>query len=86
MTTKTLYLRILSPQNTLFEGSVLSISSRNILGDFDILPEHANFITLIDHQPIIVSTSKKEPLKFDLPLSIIHVFEDKVNIYTRFSE
>jgi len=44
-----------------FEGEAESVSSENQLGKFDVLPQHANFISLIFNEVIIV-TPKKEKI------------------------
>lgn len=41
-------VKVFSPQKILFEGQAKAISSKNSRGKFDILPGHANFITLIE--------------------------------------
>lgn len=79
---QTLTVRIISPSQVIFEGQALAVSSKNIAGNFDILPEHANFITVIKGQPITVHTTQNKSATFNLPLAIIYVTGDKVNIYT----
>ncbi|MBI2593624.1 hypothetical protein HYW44_03200 [Candidatus Daviesbacteria bacterium] len=54
-----LNVKIISPTQTIFEGKVLSISSVNSTGKFDILPFHANFITLVQKNPVILRVKKK---------------------------
>lgn len=49
-----LKVKVLSPNQILFQGLALSISSKNSFGNFDILPYHANFITLVQNQPITI--------------------------------
>lgn len=77
-----LQVTITSPKKELFTGEAKSVSSTNSVGNFDILPEHANFITLIDKKPIIIKSPKGKPLTFIFPLAIISVNSNKVNIYT----
>lgn len=75
-------VRIISPQEVLFAGKALSVSSKNSAGNFDILGEHANFITLIENQPITVRTLDKKTLTFNFPLAIVYTSNNKVSIYT----
>ena len=77
-----LHVRILSPQKTIFEGEVLSVSSRNSAGKFDILPEHANFMTLVENSPVIIQKTNKQKQTFNFPLALIYTAKDQVNIYT----
>ena len=55
----TLTVKIISPTQTIFDGEAYSISSINSLGKFDILPYHANFITLVQKAPITLRVRKK---------------------------
>ncbi|MFH0936710.1 MAG: hypothetical protein V1808_00230 [Candidatus Daviesbacteria bacterium] len=73
---------ITSPRQDIYAGIAISVSSINSAGKFDVLPEHANFVTLIDKKPIIVRTMDKRVLTFNFPLAIISVINNKVRIYT----
>lgn len=77
-----LHLRILSPSQTFFEGEVNSVSSKNMQGAFDILPQHANFITVVENSPIIIRTQGQKPQTFKLPIAIIYAHQNRVDIYT----
>lgn len=77
-----LTVRIISPKETIFYGPALSVSSTNSLGKFDILPEHANFITITQNQPISINQPSKRPLTFNFPIAIIYTYKNAVNIYT----
>ena len=82
MANPTLHVRIISPQQLILDTEATSVSSRNPQGNFDILPQHANFITLTENAPIVVRLPKQKPLIFKFPLAIIMTAENKVNIYT----
>lgn len=76
-----LRVRILTPEEVLWDGYAQSISSKNTEGDFDILPEHANFFSLIEGKPIVVRREAEDKkFEFDKP-ALIHVQEDTVSIY-----
>lgn len=92
-----LHVRIISPQQLILETDAQSVSSKNTQGNFDILPQHANFITLVENSPIVVRISKpaspakpaslgergeQKPLTFKFPLAIILTRENRVDIYT----
>lgn len=82
MSNPTLHVRIISPQQLILDTEANSVSSKNLQGPFDVLPLHANFITLIENTPIVIRTPNQKPLTFNFPLAIMLVTENKVNIYT----
>lgn len=82
MPNPTLQIRIITPQKLLFQGLATSVSSKNSAGNFDILPWHANFLTLVENSPIILRLPDKKKLTFNLSLAIIQNYQNKVNIYT----
>lgn len=63
-----------------FERKVEAISSKNRLGNFDILPEHTNFITLIFDNLTIHTTDKKK-ITYQFKRGVLEVSENKVNIF-----
>lgn len=86
MNDPTLHIRIISPQKLILDVYAYAVSSENSKGKFDILPYHANFITLVEDQPIVIrpteKTDKTHQLSFKFPLAVISVTENTVNIYT----
>lgn len=54
-----LKVKILSPTQTIYDGEAVSVSSMNSFGKFDILPFHANFITLVQKTPVVLRVRKK---------------------------
>ena len=79
---KTIHFRIVSPKKVLFENDALSVSSRNSKGNFDILPEHANFITIVENTPLTIRLGNGQTIKFDLPFGVIYNVNGEINIYT----
>lgn len=77
-----LNVKILTPKQTLFEGEALSVSSKNSSGKFDILPQHANFLTLIENQPLTVIKQNKEKITLNLVAGVIYAESNQVHIYT----
>lgn len=73
-------LVIKTREKTVFDGNVKAVSSFNQVGPFDVLPAHANFISLIEKALIIHNTNgTKKEIKFDLAL--LRVIENKVEVY-----
>ena len=79
-TEDTFRVTIRTPDSVVFQGRAKSISSRNNAGAFDILPEHANMITLIENQPIQIVTDAGTR-KFTFEKAVIAVKDNSVSIY-----
>jgi len=63
-----------------FEGEAIAVSSKNQLGNFDILPGHTNFITFI-FKELTIHLDKKKKISFQFERGILEVSEDNVNIF-----
>jgi len=66
-----------------FKGKVKSISSTNPVGKFDVLPLHANFITLIFNELEII-TEKEEKINYQFKKGVLEVRKNKVNVFLGF--
>lgn len=74
-------VRIQTPESIVWEGKALSMSTANSAGRFDILPQHANMITIIDKQPIeIITTNGNRKFVFDK--AVLAVNAGAVSIYS----
>jgi len=80
MKDKNLQLMIRNRDEIVFEGPVSSISSYNAEGEFDILPQHANFISLIEKHLEFIDMEGKEH-NIDLKNGIVSVSKNEVKIY-----
>jgi F0F1-type ATP synthase epsilon subunit len=76
-----LKVRVITPKSSLFEGEATSVSSINSQGKFDILGQHANFITLIENQEIQIVLIDKQVLKYRFSRAIVYNFQNTVSIY-----
>ena len=85
MNNPTLHVRIISPQSVILDTIAKSVSAKNSQGNFDILALHANFITLVENNPILIKLDNKKTLTYTYPLSIIFASDNQVNIYTYIS-
>ena len=82
---ETLYVRIQSPDKIIWEGEAASISSENTEGVFDVLPHHANFISLLnENAPVIVRLPEKksDPVEYSFGRTVIFVRNNFVSVYT----
>lgn len=73
-----------SPEKTIWEGSATAVSSENSAGTFDILAEHANFITMLKKEAqltIVKSDGLKE--RISASEAILAVMKGHLKIYTK---
>ena len=77
---KIFYVKVTSPDGLVFGGNVLSITSINNYGEFDILSSHANFITIIEDKVILVLEDKTKK-EYKVDNGIIRAFENNVDVY-----
>lgn len=73
-------IKITSPEEVIWEGKAEALSSKNSQGPFDILPGHANFITLIKNETIVVRKKAKD-IKFKFERSVLFNRNNEVIIY-----
>ena len=73
-------LTVVSREGVIFEGQVESITSYNEKGKFDVLGQHANFISLISKGLMIRTKDKRvNEIKFDNAL--LRVRKNVVEVY-----
>lgn len=71
---------VMSTVKTFFLGKAKSISSKNKIGPFDVLPMHENFISMLYEKVIIVdSLGKKTEIVCDH--GILEVSENRVRVF-----
>jgi F0F1-type ATP synthase epsilon subunit len=77
---KTMAVKVYSPFKTYFEGIATTVSAASKTGDFDILPKHHNFITLLVACDLVVRTDKEDET---IPITggIMHVKADRVTVF-----
>jgi F0F1-type ATP synthase epsilon subunit len=75
-----IHVRVRNRTQLLFDADVTAVTSRNDTGVFDVLPEHANFISLIS-SPLILR--KIDGKKQEIPFTngIIKVKDNAVYCY-----
>lgn len=73
-------VKIYTPFKVYFDGLAYSVTAVNDTGQFDILPKHHNFMTLLNEGFIIVRHEKNEE-KFKIVRGIMHVKADKVIVF-----
>jgi len=77
---KPLFVTVRSRDGVVFEGNALSVSSFNNTGPFDVLGEHANFITLVS-KSIKIIKSEKDTQEIDLTNGVMRVYKNIIDIF-----
>jgi F0F1-type ATP synthase epsilon subunit len=75
-----MHVKVYAPFKVYFDGDAQSISAVNDTGNFDILPKHHNFMTLINTGEVIVRSEKGEE-KIPIQRGIMHVKADEVVVF-----
>ncbi len=82
-TASNLTVVVRNKDKVLYSGQVAAVTSINDKGIFDILPQHANFISLIKEK-VIIHPSLKENNEIQIENGILRVYKDKVYVYVNF--
>ena len=75
-----IHVKIYSPFRMYFDSEALSISAENTTGPFDVLPQHHNFITLLNPCDLIIRTTREEQ-RIRISYGVMHVKADKVTVF-----
>ena len=75
-----MHVRVYAPFKVYFDGTAESISAENATGEFDILPMHHNFMTLLSPCEIVVRYDGKEE-RIKISRGIMHVKADNVVVF-----
>jgi F0F1-type ATP synthase epsilon subunit len=75
-----LQVTLRSKEKLLYSGVATTVSSENERGPFDILSEHANFISLI-HNYIIIDHGLPTEQSFQLEKGVMYVVSNKIDVY-----
>ena len=78
----TISVTIMSPQAVVWQGDALSLSSHNSEGAFDLLPDHARFMTILEAAPISISLPEGKEQSFSFAHAVLFFHDNAVKIYT----
>lgn len=63
-----------------FEGDAYSLSAQNKLGPIDILPGHANILTMLSDCDVVIQTNSGEK-KFRIDHGLLRVASNQVTLF-----
>lgn len=75
-----LYVIARSPFELYYEGEANVLSATNRIGDFDILPGHADFFSVLNPGDIVIETDK-EPVTFSINSGIVTTRDNQVMLF-----
>lgn len=69
-----------APFQLYYDGPALSLSAENKVGKFDILPQHADFFSMLKPCDVIVETETEE-ITFPIRTGMLTVRNDEVMLF-----
>lgn len=75
-----LHVKVLSPTQTLYSGTAVSVSANNEVGPFDVLVDHANFFSLLSEGHVVVGTGMQN-FTFPITKGIIKVKNNTITLF-----
>ena len=55
-----LTLKVCTPEGVLFDDQIISVNARTVVGDVQILKNHANYATAIEKGNVVIKTKTEE--------------------------
>jgi F0F1-type ATP synthase epsilon subunit len=77
----TMRVKVYAPFKVYFDGQANSLTATNRVGQFDILPKHHNFISLLEPGGITVRVEGKPDFKMNITRGVVHIKADEVKVF-----
>ena len=78
--TDTLVVSARGPFNVYYEGNAIAVTATNRVGEFDVLPGHADFFSVLSPGEVIIETTT-DPIEFKITNGIITVRDNEVLLF-----
>jgi len=75
-----IFVVVRTKEGITFQDKVKAVTSYNEKGPFDVLPEHENFISLIN-QHLIIHTMDGKQNEIKVDTAVIKVYKNEVHIF-----
>jgi len=73
-----MYLEIVSPEATLFSSEVDSVVVPGVMGEFEMLKNHAPIVSLLKEGTVRIKTHNQSPIDYDeLHANVVPLSNDK---------
>lgn len=79
-----LSVEIITPEELLYSGPATALSTKNSAGPLSLLPQHTNFISVIEEQ-ISLHLPDGSQQRFQIDQGVLYCRENKVEIYVGIS-
>lgn len=77
-----LYVVARAPFNLYYEGEADVLTASNRVGEFDVLPGHADFFSILEPCEVNIAVSEKiEPISFNISNGILTVRDNEVLLF-----
>ena len=77
----TIAVKIMSPVAVVWEVQASAVSAENTEGIFDILPDHARFMSLISNAPVTIELPDESLKTFTFENAMLFFEDNKLTIY-----
>ena len=74
-------VKVYSPSRTYFDGLAFSVTAANATGEFDVLPQHHRFISLLNECDLIIRSVDEGNRKITISGGLMHVKEGRVAVF-----
>ena len=76
-----MHVKIYSPYKVYFDGDATVLSGENGTGPFDILPNHRNFISLLNPCELVLNSVSDGENRIKVTGGILHVKKNVVSVF-----
>lgn len=80
---QTIHTKIMSPIAMVWDTQAIAITAENSEGVFDILPDHARFMSLINNTPVTIVISSAESRTFTFENAVLFFADNAATIYVQ---
>lgn len=70
-----------APFELYYDGQASAISATNRIGNFDILPGHADFFSILAPGNVTIETTEKEPIVIEVSNGMITTRDNQVLLF-----
>ena len=82
MNEKHVQISVISPDKVLYQGNVLSVTLPGNQGQFTVLPDHVNIVSLLDPGYLVIRTNSEteKDISYIVDGGFVEVSRNKVNV------